>query len=122
MLIGQFEVQVDNKARIFIPSKFDSEKGDALVLLHDSLLNCYELYNKNTIEEKFKQLDDLILSAQTEEELARYKLIFYDFCKSILKECVVDSQSRISLGNEFSAHEKLQVIGAYDHAILERKK
>ena len=122
MLIGQFEVLLDDKARMFIPAKFDSEKGDALVLMYDAHINCYRIYNKSKIEEKFKQLDDLILSAKTEEELAGYKLIFFNFCKSILKECAVDSQNRISLGNGFVPREKLQIIGANDHAILERKK
>ena len=122
MLVGQFEVTVDDKHRIILPAKTNSEKDDCLVLMYDDMIECYRIYNKTTIEKRFKELDQLILSSKSKKEERRYKIMSLEFSKSILRDFVVDSQRRIALGSEFEYKEKLSLIGGNDHLILERRR
>ena len=122
MLIGQYEVTVSKNSRIVMPSKTNCEENDHLILIYDDILDCYSIYSKITFEEKFKNLDNMVFSAKTEREFRLRKLIFYNFCKNMLCECIVDKQRRINLKSNFMPAEKLLLIGANDHLILERKK
>ena len=122
MILGHYEVSTDDKCRIFVPANVGSEKNDILALMFDEELGCHKLYHANTIKSYFDSLDNLMSNAKSDEELKKYMLWSYKLSKSILKECVVDGQRRIFLGNIFTPNEQLLLMGANNHLILERKK
>ena len=122
LLAGQFEVSVDDKSRIFLPTKTGREQGDLVFILYDALMEHYKLYSAGALEKIFEHYNRLIVEAKTEEEKINYKREHLKFCKSILKEVSVDAQGRMTLNPVVQPAEKISLIGAGDHLILERKK
>jgi DNA-binding transcriptional regulator/RsmH inhibitor MraZ len=122
LLAGQFEVSVDKKCRIFLPAKTGREKGDSVYIAYDDAMEYFKLYGSAAIQEVFSHYDQLVLEAKTPEERLYYKREGYKFCKSILKEAAVDTQGRMSLNSIVEPDEKVTLIGAGNHMILERKK
>ena len=120
-LIGQFDVSTDDKGRMFIPSKFNSEVGDNLVLMYDDAIDAYKLYNIKTFEDKIKYLLNLVEESKTESEKRERSILLQKFWKQVLLECSADKQRRISLSQVFEKHEELFLCGAGDHVIIERK-
>lgn len=122
ILLGQSDIVIDDKSRMFLPARTNREKGDNLVLLYDSTLECYKIYSVSAIEETFDRLEKLLDGAKSEQEEAWCKKRLFDFSKSILKECTVDSEGRIALGTTINPNSSALIIGARDHLILQLKK
>lgn len=120
-LIGQGEINLDHKSRVFIPAKTGREENDVLALMYDNDIECYRLYNVTTLEKTFREYEKLILEAKTNEEQVMYKKRALEFYKSIVKECIVDAQGRTSFKDCFEANTKVETIGAGDHLILKSK-
>ena len=121
LLFGQTKNRVDSNKRIFLPAKSGREKGDVVFLLYDRDINEYKVFPYFVIESKFKKYDDLISSAKSSSELKEYKLILNEFANSIIRSCIVDSQGRIILSDDFVANEEITVIGSGNHLILKKK-
>ena len=118
-MFGQSELTLGDKGRIFIPASTKRESGEELVLLYNEELNVYEIYSVNKLNEKFEELNNLILNSKNKKEREFYEKRFYMLSKSILKSEKVDSQGRISTGKIFEGEEKLLCTGAYDRLFIE---
>lgn len=116
-LFGQDILNIDDKNRIFIPSYTKRETGEKLVLMYDTDLELYHLYNSLKIEEIFEELNKKLLGAKTKQEEIMYKRKIYEMSKSILKSSKIDSHGRLLIGKIFE-EEKVLSIGAHDHLIL----
>lgn len=119
ILLGQNELKVNSKGRIFIPADTKREQGEKLILLYNEELGVHEIYSVKTIEEMFKKLNDNILNSKTKEEEIVYKKRLYQLSKSILRCEKVDCQGRILTGKVFEGQEKVLSIGVQDHLIIE---
>jgi len=122
LLVGQYELSIDEKNRIIIPAGTAREKDDLIFVVYDESIDCYKLYAKQAIEEMFKTLKKAILDSKTEEERICNKKEYLMFCKNILRERRVDIQGRVVLGKIVEPGDKVNLIGCGDHFILERKK
>lgn len=121
-ILGQTELNVDNKGRIFIPANTKREAGEELVLIYNEDLNIYEIYSITKLEERFEELNKLLLKSENKTQEIFYKKKIYELSKSILRSEKVDSQGRILTGKVFENYDKILGVGAYDHLIIEPKK
>lgn len=121
-LLGQNELKIDTKGRIFIPIETKREVGERLVLLYDEDLNIYKIYSYKKLEEKLKELNKMILNAKNKTDEIYYKKKLYEISKSILKCSKVDSQGRIIIGKIFDEQNKVLSIGCEDHLVIEKVK
>lgn len=118
-MFGQEQLTVHDKGRIFIPVSTKVEKDDELVLLYNKDLNFYEIYSVSKLEEKYKELESLILNSKTKKDENFYKKRLYELSKSILISKKVDAQRRFATGKIFEESEILLITGAYDRLIIE---
>lgn len=118
-MFGQTELTVGDKGRIFIPASTKREPGEELVLLYNAELNVYEIYSISKLNERFEELNNLILNSKTKKEREFYEKRFYMLSKSILKSEKVDAQGRFLTGKIFEGEEKLLSTGAYDRLFIE---
>lgn len=118
-MFGQNELTICDKGRIFIPASTKRETGEELVLLYNEELKVHEIYSVSKLNEKFEELNNLILSAKTKKDKEFYEKRFYILSKSILKSEKVDSQGRFLVGKIFGEDDKLLCTGAYDRLFIE---
>lgn len=118
-IFGQAEVSRDNKGRIFIPATTKREPGEELVLLYNEELKVHEIYSVSKLNQKFEELNNLILNAKTKKDKDFYEKRFYMLSKSILRSEKVDAQGRFLTGKIFEGQEKLLCTGAYDRLFIE---
>jgi len=121
-ILGQIEATIDDKNRLILPIFTKREKDDNLVLIEDKDFNIFRIYTFEQISKIFEKINDNLLKATTEKEIKKYKKQTYNLSKSILKSSKVDKLGRVAVGETFSEIDKVNVIGAYDHVILELKK
>ena len=119
ILLVQWEVVKDSKNRIVIPMETGREPNEELVLTYNKELGIYEVYSKRNIEERQEQLLYKASNAKTKIERIECEIELYEFCKSILRIQKINKQGRLQLGNSFKGKEKILVIGANDHLIIE---
>ena len=98
------------------------EPGEILVLIKDEDKIVFRLYSANTITKLYDELNEKILNAKTMEEINFYKDRVIELSKTIIRKPKVDTSGRVVLGSDFDGIEKVNVIGACDHLILELKK
>lgn len=122
ILLGQWEVAQDSKKRIIIPLETGRQLNDELAFIYNENLNVCEIYSKKNIEEKQEQLLSKIRKAKNTKERIECEKELYNFWKSILRIEKLKSQGRMHIGNVFEGQEKVLVIGANDHLIIERIK
>ena len=94
------EVAVDEKYRIFIPSKTGVEKGEILYLTYSSDMTHFIISKAKYILTKIEQLQKACLDTKDIElyqELTKDREYFSGLIIQILK---VDSQKRVLLGKE----------------------
>lgn len=118
-IFGQFELSIDSKGRIAIPSSTKREEGEELVLIYNEDFDIYEIYSAKRLEERFEELNDLLLKSSTEKQKRFYEARLLKLSKSILKTSKISSQGRMLTGKVFEGYEKVKTTGAYDHLILE---
>lgn len=121
-MLGQIELTIDSKGRISLPVNTGREKGGELILLYNEDLDVYEIYNSKVIEEIYKKLITSLEKAKSQDVKLFYKKEIYKLSKLILRCEKIDSQGRMTLGNNFEASSKVLSIGAYDHLIIESPK
>lgn len=121
-ILGQNELTLDKKGRIFIPAHTKREQGDNLVLVYNKDLDVHEIYNSEKFSEILEFLNNKILNAQTKEEKIYYLKELSEASKSVLRSSKVDAQGRFLTGNVFEGEDKLLSIGCNDHLIIEKTK
>lgn len=121
-ILGQNELTLDKKGRIFIPAHTKREQGESLVLIYDKDLDIYEIYSKAKYSEILEILTKKYLAAETKLEEIKYKKKIYEIGKSVLRESKIDSQGRFLTGNIFEGEDKLLSIGCHDHLKIEKIK
>lgn len=118
-MFGQHELTIDSKGRIAIPVNTKREEGEELVLLYNEDFKIYEIYSAKRLEERFEELNDLLLKSSTEKQKRFYEIRLLKLSKSILKTSKISSQGRMLTGKVFEEYEKVKTTGAYDHLIVE---
>lgn len=110
MFMGEFHHNIDDKARIVMPSKFRFELGENFVITR-GLDECLFIYSKsewNNLVEKLKTLSFTKKDARA----------FMRFFLSGAQECFFDKQGRItlpsSLVNYASLKKECVIIGVND--------
>lgn len=121
-LLGKFELTIDTKNRLTIPSTTKREVGEKLVIIKDNDLNIYNIYSESKITEIFEKLNQELLKSTTKEEEINYKKKILELSKTIVKNAKVSTQGKINLGANFTNVNDATLIGATDHLILELKK
>jgi len=118
-IFGQNELTIDSKGRIFIPANTQREQGEELVMLYNGNLNAYEVYSVKKLEERFEEINNLIINATSKKDKLYYQKFLCELSKSILRKEKIDSQGRFLTGKIFEGYEKVLSTGAYDHLIIE---
>ena len=110
MFLGEFHHNIDDKARIVMPSKFREELGDTFVITR-GLEGCLFVYSKDewkALVEKLKRLPFTKKDARA----------FLRFFLSGAQECTFDKQGRIAIPMPLVNHANLKkecvVIGVND--------
>ena len=110
MLMGEFHHNIDDKARLVVPSKFRYELGETFVITR-GLENClfvYSLNDWNKIVDKLKTLPFTKKDART----------FLRFFLSGATECSFDKQGRIQVPQPLASYAQLKkecvIIGVND--------
>ena len=110
MFMGEFHHNIDDKARIVMPSKFREELGDTFVITR-GLEGCLFVYSKDewkALVEKLKRLPFTKKDARA----------FLRFFLSGAQECTFDKQGRIAIPMPLVNHADLKkecvVIGVND--------
>lgn len=121
-MFGQTVQTIDKKTRLILPSLTKREEGDKLLLIEDKELNIYRIFRKEIISGVFAKNNEDLLNAKKSEEILKIKKELLELSKKVLKSLEVDKNGRVVLGENFKNAEKVNVIGASDHIILELKK
>lgn len=110
MFMGEFHHNIDDKARLVMPSKFREELGDNFVITR-GLEGCLFVYSKqewNTLVDKLKKLPFTKKDARA----------FLRFFLSGAQECTFDKQGRVAipspLVNYASLIKECVIIGVND--------
>ena len=110
MLMGEFHHNIDDKARLVMPSKFRLELGDEFIITR-GLEGCLFIYSKdewNLLVNKLKMLPFTKKDARA----------FLRFFLSSATECTFDKQGRITvpspLVNYASLEKECVIIGVND--------
>lgn len=110
MFMGEFHHNVDDKARLVMPSKFREELGDTFVITR-GLEGCLFVYSK----EEWQNLVDRLKKLPFTKKDAR---AFLRFFLSGAQECVFDKQGRIAIPAPLVNHAGLKkecvIIGVND--------
>ena len=89
MLMGEYQHSLDNKGRMFMPSKFREELGDTVIVTL-GLDNCLFAFPLDEFEKLKNKLDSLPLSNKDARQFVRF--FFAGAC-----ECETDKQGRIMI-------------------------
>lgn len=110
MFMGEFHHNIDDKARLVLPSKFREELGDSFIVTR-GLEGCLFVYSKlewQNIVEKLKKLPFTKKDARA----------FLRFFLSGAQECTFDKQGRIAIPSPLVSYANLikecVVIGVND--------
>lgn len=110
MFMGEYHHNIDDKARLVLPSKFRDELGETFIITR-GLEGCLFVYSKtewNNIVTKLKQLPFTKKDARA----------FLRFFLSGAIECTTDKQGRIAIPNPLTSYANLTkecvVIGVND--------
>ena len=121
-MFGQSEQIIDKKTRLVLPSYTKREEGEKLLLIEDKELNIYRIFRKEVISGVFDINNEKLLNVKKSSEILKIKKELLKLSKMVLKSLEVDKNGRVILGETFKNIEKVNVIGASDHIILELKK
>lgn len=121
-LLGKFDLTIDTKNRLTIPTLTKREVGENLVIVKDPDLNVYRIYSESKITEIYDELNQKILKSITKEEEINYKKKILELSKTIVKMAKINTSGKINLGTNFTNISNAILIGANDHLILELKK
>jgi len=121
-LLGKFELTIDTKNRLTIPTLTKREVGENLVIVKDPDLNVYRIYSESKITKIYDELNQKILKSRTKEEEINYKKKILELSKTIVKMAKINTSGKINLGTNFTNISNAILIGANDHLILELKK
>ena len=111
MLIGEFHHNLDNKHRLVIPAKLESELGDEVIVTRgfERCLMVYPMSKWETVIAKFSEL------AITKSDTRKFMRIFLSGATS----CKFDSQKRICIPNILKTYANIEkevvVLGLDDH-------
>lgn len=111
MLIGEFHHNLDNKNRLVIPAKLESELGDEVIVTRgfERCLMVYPMSKWETVIAKFSEL------AITKSDTRKFMRIFLSGATS----CKFDSQKRICIPNILKTYANIEkevvVLGLDDH-------
>ena len=110
MFMGEFHHNIDDKARIVLPSKFRDELGDNFVITR-GLEGCLFVYSKTEWNNLTSKLNTLPFTKKDARAFTRFFL-------SGAVECTFDKQGRIALPmplvNYASLEKECVVIGVGD--------
>ncbi len=110
MFMGEFHHNIDDKARIVLPSKFRDELGDIFVVTR-GLEGCLFVYSK-------KEWENIISKLKTLPFTKKDARAFLRFFLSGAIECQVDKQGRVALPTPLVTYANLKkecvVIGVND--------
>ena len=110
MFMGEFHHNIDDKARIVMPSKFREELGDCFVVTR-GLDGCLFVYSKNEWDILVERLKKLPFTKKDARAFLRFFL-------SGAVECMLDKQGRIMLPTPLVNYADLKkgcvVIGVND--------
>lgn len=119
-MYGIFDVSVDSKNRIIIPSKTKVCQGDKLVILKDG--DIIKIMAESWFDSIIADLEN---KANIELDLDKKKAIeeaIYRLCKTVYKTSVADKQGRIVLSNELGLTNRIKVIGCRSYLRLEKTR
>lgn len=110
MFMGEFHHNIDDKARLVMPSKFREELGDAFVVTR-GLEGCLFVYSKNEWNNLVERLKKLPFTKKDARAFLRFFL-------SGAIECTLDKQGRLMLPSPLVSYANLVkecvVIGVND--------
>jgi len=110
MFMGEFHHNIDDKARLVMPSKFREELGDTFVVTR-GLEGCLFVYSKDEWENLVSKLKTLPFTKKDARAFLRFFL-------SGAQECNLDKQGRIAVPAPLVNHANLKkecvVIGVND--------
>ena len=110
MFMGEFHHNIDDKARIVLPSKFREELGENFIITR-GLDGCLFIYSKNEWDNLTSKLKTLPFTKKDARAFTRFFL-------SGATECTFDKQGRITISmplvNYASIKKECVIIGAGD--------
>lgn len=110
MFMGEYHHNIDDKARIVLPSKFREELGDTFVLTR-GLEGCLFIYSKS-------EWDNIVTKLRTLPFTRKDARAFLRFFLSGAIECSVDKQGRVAVPTPLVSYANLEkecvVIGVND--------
>lgn len=110
MFMGEYHHNIDDKARIVLPSKFRDELGDVFVITR-GLEGCLFVYSKKEWQNIVSKLNELPFTKKDARAFLRFFL-------SGALECQADKQGRIALPTPLVSYANLKkecvVIGVND--------
>ncbi len=110
MFMGEFHHNIDDKARIVLPSKFRDELGDTFVITR-GLEGCLFVYSKKEWQNIVSKLKELPFTKKDARAFLRFFL-------SGAQECQADKQGRVALPTPLVLYANLKkecvVIGVND--------
>lgn len=110
MFMGEYHHNIDDKARIVLPSKFREELGDTFVLTR-GLEGCLFIYSKS-------EWDNIVAKLRTLPFTRKDARAFLRFFLSGAIECTADKQGRVAvptpLVNYANLEKECVVIGVND--------
>lgn len=122
VILGQSQLTVDQKGRVFIPPYTKREEGDRLVLFYDNDLNVYEIHSFDEIKKEISKIKNKIENSKTKLEKIEYKKELYEYSKSILMCSRVDKNGRALFSDVFKPGSTLLSIGCKDYLTIEPPK
>lgn len=110
MFMGEFHHNIDDKARLVLPSKFRYELGETFILTR-GLEGCLFVYSKSEWDLLVDKLKKLPFTKKDARAFLRFFL-------SGATECTFDKQGRIAIPSPLASYAKLKkecvVIGVND--------
>lgn len=97
-IFGSFSCGVDEKGRIILPSYFNSEAGEQIVLCteNNQQLTAYSL---KVLSDKVIYLDTLAITSTNDNVVRKVETIRKELCSSANEQVKVDSHHRIAINN-----------------------
>ena len=121
-LLGKIELTLDSKNRLILPTSTKREPGEVVVIVEDKDLDLYKIYSESKITAIFDKLNEELIKATKKTDEINYKKKILELSRTIIRSVKVDKQGKIYLGTKFTNVTNVNLIGAYDHMILELKK
>ena len=121
-MFGKTKLIIDDEIRIVLPEYTNSEPGEELIILNNRELKIYEIYSMKRLEEKYKELNNIIFNAKSKKERIFYEKWLLELSKSVLENLIVSNDGKIKLGEKFKEYNEVMCTGAYDRLIIEPVK